>query len=249
MKLRRILLLVMGAAALACAGFLYLQRGHHNERDDKALERDLNHQDDPNRAPLIQTFNSVYASGKWAKGNDGKGTSGPGSTLESTAAYRAFLEDFIKTHDVKSVVDAGCGDWAFSSKIDWHGARYTGIDISTDVIDAVRKKYGTSAVKFAVGNITEPLPSADLLVCKDVLQHLPNALIQRFVENNLKPGKYKWAILTNDRGPANADITAGDYRTIDLSKPPFEVKDLVDLPIRFPERQEKVAQLLDFTRR
>jgi hypothetical protein len=117
------------------------------------------------------------------------------------------------------------------------------------VIEVVRKQYSSDRVRFVVGNITEPLPAADLLLCKDVLQHLPIALIQRFIANNLQPGKYKWAILTNDQGPDNADIEPGDYRTIDLRKPPFGVKDLVDLPIRFPERPEKLAQLLDFTRR
>jgi SAM-dependent methyltransferase len=247
MKLRRISLLLVVAAAVTCVSWLCSHRGLRGQMDEQALERDLNRSDDPNRARLIKTFNSVYASGKWAKGDNGKGTSGPGSTLESTAAYRAFVEDFIKTHNVKSVVDAGCGDWAFSSKIDWHGASYVGIDISTDVIDVVRKKYGNSTVKFVVGNLTEQLPPADLLLCKDVLQHLPNALIQRFIENNLKPGKYKWAIITNDKGPTNGDISAGDYRTINLSSAPFDVKNLVDLPIQFPERREKTAQLLDFT--
>jgi SAM-dependent methyltransferase len=248
MNIRRISVLMMGAALLGSAALLIFKRGQCGQQDGPSLERDLNRQDDPNRAPLIKAFNSVYASAKWAKGADGQGTSGPGSTLEATAAYRAFIEDFINTHNVKSVVDAGCGDWAFSSKIDWHGARYTGIDISTDVVDLVRKKYSNATVRFAVGNVTEPLPTADLLLCKDVLQHLPIALIQRFIDNNLKPGKYKWAIITNDKGPANIDIPAGEYRTIDLGRPPFDVKGLVDLPIRFPESRDKVTQLLDFTR-
>jgi SAM-dependent methyltransferase len=248
MNIRRISVLVVGIAALGAGGLLFSKRGPHGQQDGQSLERDLNRQDDPNRAPLIKAFNGVYASAKWAKGADGQGTSGPGSTLEATAAYRAFIEDFIKTHDVKSVVDAGCGDWAFSSKIDWHGAHYTGIDISTDVIDVVRKKYSNATVQFAVGNVTEPLPPADLLLCKDVLQHLPIALIQRFIDNNLRPGKYKWAIITNDKGPANIDIPAGEYRTINLGQPPFNVKALVDLPFRFPESRDKITQLLDFTR-
>jgi hypothetical protein len=43
-----------------------------------------------------------------------------------------------------------------------------------------------------VGDITEELPAADLLISKDVLQHLSNALVHKFIRNNLKKGKYKW---------------------------------------------------------
>jgi hypothetical protein len=133
------------------------------------------------------------------RGADGKGTSGPGASLEATTQYRAFLENFIRSHDVKSVVDAGGGDWSFSSHIDWNYAHDTVIHISTDVIADVRRLYGSSTVAFEVGNITESLPSAQPGLCEDVLQHLPNELVQRFIRYNLRPGKYKWVIVTNDR--------------------------------------------------
>jgi SAM-dependent methyltransferase len=230
MRVHRVVVVVIGAVVAAWVGAMVFYEG------------------DSNRETLIRTFNGIYASGKWAKSGDGKGTSGPGSSLEATAEYRAFLENFIKTHDVKSVVDAGCGDWSFSSKINWGQAHYTGFDISTDVIDDVRKRHGNKAVQFEVGNITESLPSADLLLCKDVLQHLPNELVLKFIKNNLKTGKYKWAIITNDRQAGNGDIAPGEHRPIDLGKPPFEVKALVDLPINFLDGGGKVAQLLDLRR-
>src|SRR6187200_2879013 len=73
-----------------------------------------------NRQPsLTDTFNRIYATGRWATDAAGKGTSGSGSTLEITREYRAYIEDFIKKHEVNSVIDAGCGDWSYSSVIDW----------------------------------------------------------------------------------------------------------------------------------
>src|SRR5262245_62519602 len=77
-----------------------------------------------NQQPLTTTFNRIYAEGTWGKDVAGKGTSGTGSTLEITREYRAYVEDFIKTHRVKSVVDAGSGDWSFSSTMDWGNASY-----------------------------------------------------------------------------------------------------------------------------
>jgi SAM-dependent methyltransferase len=197
---------------------------------------------------LTRIFNRIYAEGTWAKDGTGKGTSGSGSTLEITQEYRAYVEDFIKRHAVTSVVDAGCGDWGFSSAMDWGDASYLGIDIASDVIEAVRKKHEKGKIRFQIGDITDELPAADLLISKDVLQHLSNKLIHKFIKNNLRKGKYKWVILTNNRSGENQDIPTGDYRAIDLAAPPFEVKGLIDLPIKFGTETGKVTSLLDFTR-
>lgn len=200
-----------------------------------------------NHQLLTNTFNRIYAEGTWGRDVAGKGTSGTGSTLEITREYRAYLEDFIKTHHIKSVVDAGCGDWTFSSAIDWNGASYLGVDIASDVIAAVRAKHEKANITFQVGDITDDLPAADLLISKDVLQHLSNELVHNFIENNLRKGKYRWVILTNDRGNKNSDVESGGYRAIDLSAPPFDVKGLVDLPIKFGNETTKITSVLDLT--
>jgi SAM-dependent methyltransferase len=209
-----------------------------------------------NRQPsLTNTFNRIYAKRDWGKDVTGKGISGPGSTLEITVEYRAYVEGFMKKHAVKSVVDAGCGDWSFSSAMDWGDASYLGVDIASDVIEAVRKKHEKGKIKFEVGDITEDLPAADLLISKDVLQHLSNELIHKFIKNNLRKGKYKWVILTNDRSSENnRDIRTGEHRGIDLTAPPFEVKGLVDLPIKYGSHNKygshkggKITSLLDLT--
>ena len=204
--------------------------------------------DTVNRQALTNTFNRIYTNGTWGKDVAGKGTSGTGSTLEITTEYRAYLEDFLKTHDVRSVVDAGCGDWRFSSAVDWGDASYLGVDIASEVIAAVRNEHEGGKIRFQVGDITDELPAADLLIAKDVLQHLSNTLVRKFIRNNLRTGKYKWAILTNDRGTENHDVESGGYRAIDLAAPPFEVRGLVDLPITFGDETSKITSLLDFTR-
>lgn len=200
-----------------------------------------------NQQLLTNTFNRIYAEGTWGRDVAGKGISGTGSTLEITREYRTYLEGFIKTHNIKSVVDAGCGDWTFSSAIDWGGASYLGVDIASDVVAAVRAKHEKANIRFQVGDITDELPAADLLISKDVLQHLSNKLVHNFIRNNLRKGKYKWVIVTNDRGSKNSDVESGGYRAIDLSAPPFDVRGLVDLPIRFGNETTKITSLLDFT--
>ena len=200
-----------------------------------------------NQQLLTNTFNRIYAEGTWGKDVAGKGTSGTGSTLEITREYRAYVEDFMKKHSVKSVVDAGCGDWSFSSAMDWGDASYLGVDIASDVIAAVRNKHEKGKIKFQVGDITDELPAAELLISKDVLQHLSNELVRKFIRNNLRKGKYKWVILTNNRGSENRDVASGGYRAIDLAAPPFEVRGLVDLPITFGDETSKITSLLHLT--
>ena len=197
---------------------------------------------------LTNTFNRIYAKGEWARDVTGRGTSGTGSTLEITREYRAYVEDFVRKHAVTSVVDAGCGDWGFSRAIDWGDASYLGVDIASDVIEAVRTRHETGRIRFQVGDITEELPAADLLISKDVPQHLSNELVHKFIRNNLRKGKYKWVILTNDRGDSqNQDIQSGGYRTIDLAAPPFDVKGLIDLPITFETETRKTTSLLNLS--
>ena len=203
--------------------------------------------DASNQQRLTNTFNRIYAEGTWGRDVAGKGISGTGSTLEITREYRAYVEDFLKTHAVKSVVDAGCGDWSFSRAINWGEASYLGVDIASDVIAAVRNKHESGKIKFQVGDISGDLPAADLLISKDVLQHLSNDLVHKFIRNNLRTGKYKWVILTNDRGSKNNDVASGGYRAIDLAAPPFDVRGLVDLPIKFGNEVTKITSLLDLT--
>jgi SAM-dependent methyltransferase len=200
-----------------------------------------------NQRQLTHTFNRIYAEGVWGRDVAGKGTSGSGSTVAITREYRAFVEDFMRKQHITSVVDAGCGDWTFSSTMDWGDASYLGIDIASDVIAANRERYETATIKFQVGDITENLPSADLLISKDVLQHLSNQLVQKFIRNNLRTGKYRWVILTNDRGKQNQDIESGGYRAIDLAAPPFDVLGLVELPIKFGNETTKITSLLELT--
>ncbi len=176
--------------------------------------------------PAKQAFEEIYRQGTWGTGDAGVGTSGSGSTLQATALYRQFLADFMKRENVKSVVDAGCGDWEFSQSIDWTGIDYRGYDIVESVILANKKKYEKPNIRFFVGNIVEEeLPPADLLIVKHVLQHLSNADVTKF---SRQLPKYRHALLVDGVEPdslssTNPDISAGDYRPLDPTKPPFNV--------------------------
>ena len=174
-----------------------------------------------------QVFEDIYRRAKWGTNAEDAGTSGYGSSLPATLVYRAFLQQFMENAGVRSVVDAGCGDWESSQAIDWKGIDYKGYDIVASVVDGDKKKYGKTSIQFFVANVVEEdLPPADLLICKHVLQHLPTADVQKFLK---QLPKYKHVLLVDSVNPGtlsgkNQDVSAGAFRELDVTRPPLSVR-------------------------
>lgn len=140
----------------------------------------------------------------------------------NNADYIQFIQNFLEKHRITSVLDFGCGDWQFSRFIDWKGASYVGLDLVPEVIAANREAYARSGVEFAVSNGPDELPLVDLLLCKDVFQHLPNATIRAYLDAFKRCAKY--LLIANDDQPAsalNGAIEAGGWRPVRLDHPPF----------------------------
>jgi SAM-dependent methyltransferase len=190
------------------------------------LYRDLTRRPDEGDARRKEVFEFIYAQKGWGTDERGKGTSGFGSTMEFTRLYRVFLQDFLAAHRIRSVVDAGCGDWQFSQAIDWTGIEYLGVDIVAPLIEENRQRFGKANIRFAVADIVrDELPPADLLVVKDVLQHLSHADISRFLA---QLPRYRHVLIVNDVDPVSLsaepkDIQTGGYRPIDLTRPPHSL--------------------------
>lgn len=161
-------------------------------------------------------FTRIYQHDIWGGG------SGQGSRPEFNAEYIATLQRFLQLNDIGSVVDFGCGDWQFSRLIHWGDIHYTGIDIVDSVVAANRELHASDRVRFQHFDGLASLPAADLILVKDVLQHLPNQLVQEYLDHF--KAQYRWLIITNDDLPQselNQDIVAGAWRPLRLDLPPF----------------------------
>ena len=151
--------------------------------------------------------------------------SGAGSQLAFVRDYIVFLEKFVRYNNIQSVVDFGCGDWAFSKYIDWGGATYLGIDCVASVVAKNSAQYANAQTQFKLVEFGDySIPPCDLLIAKDVLQHLPFAAIHRFLAA-VHASNIRFALLTNDWAAANENDTApGSYRPVNVSMPPFNEK-------------------------
>jgi hypothetical protein len=87
-------------------------------------------------------------------------------------------------------------------------------------------QYGSKSRSFEVLDATRnSLPSADTVLCREILFHLSFQDIWRLLENVRNCGA-SFLIATNDNDlRLNADIISGDFRPLNLQKAPF----------RFPE--------------
>jgi SAM-dependent methyltransferase len=174
-----------------------------------------------------EIFTYIYDKGVWGCNEEGLGSSGTGSTVQNTEPYMKFLQNFLIENKITSVVDVGCGDWTFSQHIDWGNIHYTGYDVVKHVIERNQIKFSSPTIQFIHADISLiAFPSADLLICKDVLQHLPLKDISLFLK---QIHKFRYCLITNDVDSDtltsyNSECPRGAYRSLDLTNAPFNVQ-------------------------
>jgi hypothetical protein len=170
---------------------------------------------------MAEIFTRIYRLRSWG---DGESRSGPGSGLERTEGIRADLAALVRSLGVRSLLDAGCGDFHWMQATDLGLDTYLGVDIVEDVVSACAAQYSRTGYQFERLDITrDPLPRVDLILCRDVLPHLSHADIHFALDNFVRSGS-KW-LLTNtfvDR-EANVDVSTGDWRPINLEHAPFSL--------------------------
>jgi 2-polyprenyl-3-methyl-5-hydroxy-6-metoxy-1,4-benzoquinol methylase len=164
-----------------------------------------------------KVFSKIYKEDLWNEG------SGDGSKVENVREYVDVLQKYIDKPEIKTVIDLGCGDWQFSKFLDLSSVLYLGVDVVDSVIDSNIDLYSASNIDFISRDIiTYELPQVDLIICKDVLQHLSNRDVISVLIKIIKSSKF--ALITNDfnsESTSNIDIENGDYRYLDLTLSPF----------------------------
>jgi SAM-dependent methyltransferase len=170
---------------------------------------------------VSRIFTDIYNGNRW---KTEEGCSGIGSTLANTKSIREWLPELIKTRKIKSILDVGCGDLNWMSKIEI-GIPYIGIDVVPDLIKKNIEIYSfpfRPTKRFLVLDATsDEVPKADLVVIRCVLYHLSYANITRIIKNVLA-SEPRYVLITNCKGiSVNRDSLDGGYRKLDFTKPPF----------------------------
>lgn len=149
--------------------------------------------------------------------------SGAASTLDETARLRAGLPQWLADHAVSSMLDIPCGDFHWMQRVEFAG-QYTGADIVREIVEENQRLHGSDRRRFVVLDATKDvLPRVDLILCRDLFVHLGNQDVLSALRNMVASGS--GLLVTNhflDRQD-NPDIESGDFRAINLCRPPFRL--------------------------
>jgi 2-polyprenyl-3-methyl-5-hydroxy-6-metoxy-1,4-benzoquinol methylase len=175
---------------------------------------------------LEARFTRIYLNRMW-KGSES--ASGYGSGFEYTHNLRRELKSIIEKFNIKSVLDLACGDCNWIKEFFQRDQfEYLGVDIVRPLIEENSRMYGSNRIKFlTLDVISAEIPSADLVICRDLLFHLSNqdilGVLKKIMNSDSKYLLVTTHIEDEMLGLSNLDIKGGDFRRVDLSAPPFSI--------------------------
>lgn len=189
---------------------------------------------------LQEIFSSIYREGRWGRSGradwqyfSGSGSHDPQIFGRYVDALGAFVQRLGGRPDA---VDLGCGDFNVGSQVRGLFGHYTACDIVPEVIAANALRFADLNVDFRCLDLTrDALPSADVIMIRQVLQHLSNPDIKAFVR--AVAGKCRTLIVTehwpaaaqfppNLDKPNGADIRLSIGSGVVLTEAPFNLAPL-----------------------
>lgn len=184
-----------------------------------------------------EVFDKIYRDGDWGKDYQGNPTSGSGSHTNSIVTpYVSKVTELLQQMGNPSVVDLGCGDFNVGHQILPHAKHYTACDISQTILNRNKLKFLYDNLEFRHVNLaSDELPSGDVAFVRQVLQHLSNDEISKFVAKINSGNLYRYLVITehlpvaagfvpNIDKPDGAGIRLPWGSGIDLAEAPFSFK-------------------------
>ena len=173
-------------------------------------------------------FNAIYSTNEW---NSEETRSGRGSELLATQHVMRIVDVALIFSRAKTLLDAGCGEanWLQETRVPLD--HVYGVDIVDD--PGLKRHWKNqlagraSALTFVNADIvSDPLPRADIILCRDVLVHLSNADCSATLANFAKAGS-RYLLATSFQTASNTDIETGKWRMQNLEAPPFNLPEPV----------------------
>lgn len=192
------------------------KRRDHVPFDPRFFEK----QDPQERASsAAETFRHIYLTRHWGAADS---VSGEGAGRAQTRILEVLLPPLLHALDVEVLLDLPCGDFSWMRHVDLPVRQYIGGDVVPELIEANSRRYAADQRRFVVVDLTrDPLPKADLLFCRDALVHLSFDDIDRALRNIRHSGIPFLLTTTFPECEVNEDVPTGDWRPLNLCKPPF----------------------------
>lgn len=191
---------------------------------------------------IRDAFADVYRNKAWGEAEGEAFCSGFGSDENFAKPYAEWVARFAADRKICKMVDLGCGDFRVGRRISAsYDGDYIGVDVVPDVVEYNQHRFGSETVAFQCANIIEDeLPSGDLCMIRQVLQHLSNQQIACVLD---RCGIYPYLLVTEDvyvgprirpnvDKPHGADNRFYDRSGVYLDLPPYSLptKTVLEMP-------------------
>jgi hypothetical protein len=115
--------------------------------------------------------------------------------------------------EVKSLVDAGCGDFAWMQQVSQRFSLYLGLDLDGKQITDLDYRFGgLRGHFFACRDVAvHPLPAADAILCRDLFSGQSVETVQAILANVKASGSRYLMASTVPGGPAPLDLAAAPF--------------------------------------
>ena len=177
--------------------------------------------------PADEIFSYIYQTNLWGSVES---HSGEGSELGATALLRRRIPALLRRVGARRLLDAPCGDFGWMDHVNLGGIDYCGVDIVDELVRRNTARYGGAHRRFVQADlITDPLPTADVILCRDCLVHLSYPQILDSFANFRASGATYLLTTTFVELDANIDVATGDWRPLNFCLPPFRMPPPVDV--------------------
>jgi SAM-dependent methyltransferase len=170
---------------------------------------------------MRRIFEAIHAAKSWG---DCESSSGPGSTRERAASFLPDLIALVRALGVKTLLDAPCGDFNWTAPLAEAVNRYIGIDIVPALVRSNQQRWSSPERQFLCRDmVRQRLPAADLVLVRDALVHFSHNDIFQTLSNLRRTGADYLLTTTFLGDRSNEDIRTGEWRALNLQRPPFQL--------------------------
>lgn len=233
---------VLLPAHRSIVGVFKVKSHSRNDQDDPspATDKDEDHSgseliptQEINQPPIHpsimkEVFSDIYR--RRAFGEDCESVSGPGSSVERTSRFRDAIPVLLKELNVRTLLDAGCGDFNWMKLVKLDLEQYIGVDVVSELISENQRQYGKATRTFLNLDISrEKLPKEDLILSRDCLVHFRFKDVSATIKNFKESGSTYLLATTFPGLNGNTDTDTGGWRHLNLQMSPFNFPEPLNL--------------------
>lgn len=159
----------------------------------------------------VTIFSDIYRGNRW---NGTETRSGPGSSLAPTHRISAAIVALVAELGITSVLDAACGEGFWQPDL----PGYLGIDVAPEATEAARRNHPDR--EYRVADVAGGCPRADLVICRDAMQHLSLADGLALL-SAIRASGSPWLLASTYVDGENVAVRTGGFFRPDLEAGPF----------------------------